>query len=222
MKRNSFRSALALLILVLALPAIAQQSADGAPSADNKSTLDERLYHLLMDSTVTHVDRHIIIDRRELIATNEHAISRCPQRKLGNTVYRSDFFVEQKGKKYQPVADGKHPVETLTNLLLGIVDAGDRKAVVTMHSYGNKTTEILLPLRELLDKLSLGGRQLYCAVTEINANEAKAVVMAHDPVRNDVHMAQFSVPTKQVANRKATLTVDLRGNIPQANLKHDN
>ena len=128
--------------------------------------------------------------------------------------------LRRSGKKFVPVSDGKHPVETLTNLLLGVADAGNRQALVTLHIYGNKTVEILLPLKELLDKLSVD-RHLYCAVTELTDREIHAVVMAHNPVRDDLHMARVSLPVRQVADKKATLTVDLRGNIPQSNLKQD-
>ncbi len=120
-----------------------------------------------------------------------------------------------------PVSTERYPIETLHNMMLQVISAGHRSAMVTTHVYGLRSVTQSVSLAGLLAALTDGGEtRVYCAVTDANEHSLSALVFFFDTGYNVLHMCEVVTSPSDLFNDEGEFTVSLHPNIPQNNVSN--
>ena len=132
---------------------------------------------------------------------------------------RNDVYYIAGMKKAFPIDDARYPMETMNNLLLGVIAGGNRDITVHHHQYGGHNATVFMPFDELRTKL-MPGMKVYCSVTSISSSTVEGVVVFHDAKRNLIHMLHVTSPLETVTSGVGEMEGDLYSNIPQENISN--
>lgn len=132
---------------------------------------------------------------------------------------RSDIYLWQKNRQWQPLYDTRYPVESFVNLLLNRITDNRHLLELNHHQYGGKVPKIVLPMQTLYDILARPMR-LYCNITSVNADEIRAVLVFHNQRLDFIHMLEIRVATKALFDPESIISADLYTNIPQGNVRN--
>lgn len=184
----------------------------------DKAEADRIIYQMLTADRQTE-NRHprLVILGSQLQETSEKGIYIVPGDSFQIKSLRSDFYVSKKGGEWQPVNDGRYPVETMVNLLLNRINDNQHRLKLRHHQYGGKIPQINLPMQDLFDLLA-HNMQLFCSVTYIDEHEIRAILVFHQKKLNFIHMLELKVNTTELMNPTSTLMADFYTNIPQGNV----
>lgn len=131
---------------------------------------------------------------------------------------RNDVYYRTDDKIALAIDNARYPMETMNNLLLGVVPGKNREITVVHHQYGGKSSTLMMPFDELMSKLS-PGKELYCSVTSINDSKVEGFTVFYDRKKNAIHMLQVVAPLQTIMSGKGEMTADLYTNIPQNGIK---
>ena len=175
---------------------------------------------LAAEQTVRNWHAPIVIREKDLQPTNEYGIWKTKGRNFQIKSLRSDFYViKNEDGSYTPVFDIRWPVESLVNLLLNRVVDNTHVLELTHHLYGHKKKQFRIPMQLLYD---LWGEHmdLYCNVTSIDREHARAVLVFHQRRLDFIHLLDIDIPTSEIVKKKGVITANLYTNIPQYNVKN--
>lgn len=203
---------LLLLLLLFSMNQIYAQS-------DKKSD-DELLYNLLSDDfDDDNWHPTIVINDSLLMQTNEQGIylhkgDTFQIKSLNDNLYLRSL----PNQAYEVIFDKKYPVESLTNLLLNRVVNNTLTVELTLHVYGNKKKQLIIPMQRIYDRLARHVR-LYTMINSVSAERLQATLVMHHPSINVIHLFVINVKMSDLFSNKGVLQADLYGNIPQNNIK---
>lgn len=132
---------------------------------------------------------------------------------------RNDVYYITGRNKALPINDSRYPMETMNNLLLGVIAGGNRDVTVHHHQYGGQNATLYMPYDELRTKLE-PGMKVYCSITSVTQSVVEGVAVYHDVKKNIIHMLQVSSPIATITTGVGEMEVELYSNIPQENISN--
>lgn len=136
--------------------------------------------------------------------------------KLSNDAY----YAKEKGNIYYPVIDSKFPLESLSNILLGLTTQNP-KIHVKHHMYGNFTPDYSIRLNKILNCFN-DGFNLYTGAQKLDNNQIQGVLVFHNHIYNYIHMLIVKIEDETAIDNidNIILNANFYSNIPQHNIKN--
>lgn len=194
--------------------------AQNAAAQTDKKAADELLFNeLISEHLVENYHDSLSIDPDRIISTGEPNVFIVPGDTFQISSLSNKFYIYSSDRMhFETIFDRKHPVESLTNLLLNKINDNPLDLQLTHHIYGETHDVGTIKMQTLYDLFSRN-MNIYCSINSIDTSEIKASLVFHHPTADFIHLFLIDAPLNTLFDPNGTIKADLYSNIPQKNLK---
>lgn len=186
----------------------------GTDKKESDAQIEKRLRNSADNASTINAN----VSMGQLLATDNDGIYRLPGSIFISEQLRNDQYYTNVGGKLQPVCSEQYPNESITNLLLGIVD-NNLTLRVKHRAYGRYTPDIIVPLNSIGAAVG-DGFKVYATTYTLRSGKTQAVAIFHNEEFGYIHMLTITSNPDEWFKDNPELTADLFTNVPQHNIQN--
>lgn len=186
----------------------------GTDKKESDAQIEKKLRSSLDNTPTAQAE----VTAEQLLATDDDSIFRLPGSMLLTEQLRNDQYYTKTDGKLKPVYDKQHANESITNLLLGIVD-NDITLHIKHRAYGRYTPDIVVPLNSI-NKAVGDGFKVYATTYTLRSGKMQALAIFHNEEYGYLHMLTITCEPEEWFKDSPELAADLFTNVPQHNIQN--
>lgn len=154
----------------------------------------------------------------QLLATDDEDIMRLPGSIFVSEQLRNDQYYTLVNGELKPVFSAKYPNQSITNLLLGIID-NDITLRIKHRAYGRYTPDIVVPLNSINRAIG-DGFKVYTTTYTLRSGKMQALAIFYNEEYGYLHMLTITADAEDWFEDKPEIDADLFTNVPQHNIQN--